>query len=282
MQNSFTDRVAQARSLLFVPGNRPERFEKAIRSGADAVILDLEDSVPAGEKAQARQAIEIAWAQLQMVGVPLVVRINAVESDHGKTDLIWLSSLASPYAVMVPKAESVEGLELVHHTLNGVATLPLIESAVGYQALPALGAAAGVIRLVVGHIDFMADTGIECDESESQLAPLRFAVSMATRVNRLAPAVDGVSVRIGDDQRLREDVIRATRLGFAGKLCIHPSQIDPVHAAFLPSEQELLWARKVLAANAASCGAAVQVDGRMVDVPVVMQAIRTVARAPSM
>ena len=275
----MTTRVAQARSFLFVPGNRPERFEKAARSGADAIVIDLEDSVPAAEKASARQAIEAEWMRLHTLGVPLVVRINTVDSAAGAADLAWLARLQAPAAVMVPKAESVPALERVHHALQGVATLPLIESAAGYAALPGLGAAAGVLRLVVGHIDFMADTGLQCDDDETQLAPLRFAVTIATRVNRLAPAVDGVTVRIGDDACLRADVVRALRFGFAGKLCIHPSQVATVHAAWMPTEQELEWARKVLAADAASAGAAVQLDGRMVDLPVVLQARRTVARA---
>lgn len=275
----MTTRVAQARSFLFVPGNRPERFEKAARSGADAIVIDLEDSVPAAEKASARQAIEAEWMRLHTLGVPLVVRINTVDSAAGAADLAWLARLQAPAAVMVPKAESVPALERVHHALQGVATLPLIESAAGYAALPGLGAAAGVLRLVVGHIDFMADTGLQCDDNETELAPLRFAVTIATRVNRLAPAVDGVTVRIGDDACLRADVVRALRFGFAGKLCIHPSQVATVHAAWMPTEQELEWARKVLAADAASAGAAVQLDGRMVDLPVVLQARRTVARA---
>ena len=279
MPNPITTRVAQARSFLFVPGNRPERFEKAARSGADAIVIDLEDSVPAAEKASARQAIEAEWMRLHTLGVPLVVRINTVDSAAGAADLAWLARLQAPAAVMVPKAESVPALERVHHALQGVATLPLIESAAGYAALPGLGAAAGVLRLVVGHIDFMADTGLQCDDNETELAPLRFAVTIATRVNRLAPAVDGVTVRIGDDACLRADVVRALRFGFAGKLCIHPSQVATVHAAWMPSEQELEWARKVLAADAASAGAAVQLDGRMVDLPVVLQARRTVARA---
>lgn len=279
MENSLTQRVAQARTLLFVPGNRPERFEKAVRSGADAVVLDLEDSVPAQEKDKARAAIAQAWPGLQALGLPLVVRTNAVGSDFGAADFSWLAGLPAPAAVMVPKAESVQALEQVQQALRGVATLPLIESAAGYAALPTLGGAAGVLRLVVGHIDFMADTGIQCSEGESELDALRFAVNIATRLNRLASPVDGVTVRIGDDERLRQDVRRALRFGFGGKLCIHPSQVAAIHAAFMPTEQELEWARKVLAADAAAAGAAVQVDGRMVDLPVVLQARRTVARS---
>jgi citrate lyase subunit beta/citryl-CoA lyase len=271
--------ISQARTLLFVPGNRPERFEKAARSGADAVVLDLEDSVPAAEKAAARAAIEREWGRLQNLAVALVVRINAADSPTGAEDLTWLARLQAPAAVMVPKAECAQTLERTHKLLNGVVTLPLIESAAGYAALPSLGGATGVLRLVVGHIDFMADTGLQCDDDEAELAPLRFALAIASRVNRLAPPVDGVTVRIADDDRLRQDVRRAMRFGFAGKLCIHPSQVSAIHVAFMPNEAELAWARKVLAADAAAHGAAVQVDGRMVDVPVVMQARRTLARA---
>ncbi len=275
----MTPRVAQARTFLFVPGNRPERFEKAARSGADVIVLDLEDSVPATEKASARAAIAEAWSQLQSLNVPLVVRMNAVESEAGTADLAWLAKLPAPAAIMVPKAESRQALAQVHQSLGGMATLPLIESAAGYAALPDLGAAVGVLRLVVGHIDFMADTGIQCDDDETQLTPLRFAVAIATRLNRLAPAVDGVTVAIGDESRLHRDVLRALRLGFAGKLCIHPSQVTPIHTAFLPNDEELAWARKVVAADVSSGGAAVQIDGRMVDLPVVLQARRTLARA---
>jgi citrate lyase subunit beta/citryl-CoA lyase len=131
----------------------------------------------------------------------------------------------------------------------------------------------------VGHIDFMADTGITCDEAESELLPLRFAVAMATRLASLAPAIDGVTVQTGDEGRLRIDTLRARRLGYGGKLCIHPRQPAGVHAAFAPSEQEVTWAQRVVDADAQSGGAAVQLDGRMVDTPVVLQARRTLARA---
>ena len=270
---------ASARSLLFVPGNRPELFEKAVRSGADAVILDLEDSVPTADKVAARGAIAREWPLLRNHGVPLVVRLNALDNVVGQEDLVWLKQLPSPAAVILPKAESAQALAQVHDRLDGMALLPIIESAAGLAALPAQAAAPGVLRLVVGPIDFMADTGLQCNEAESELVPLRFAVAMATRLNRLAPAIDGVTVQIDDDERLRRDTRRAVRFGFGGKLCIHPRQVGVVHQAFAPSDQELNWARRVIAADAAAGGAAVQLDGRMVDLPVVLQARRTLARA---
>jgi citrate lyase subunit beta/citryl-CoA lyase len=273
------DALARARSFLFVPGNRPERFAKALASGADAVVFDLEDSVPAPAKHAAREAIRDRWADLHAAGVPLVVRINAVEGAWALDDLEWLARLTPPAGVMVPKAESAAALDRVRAALPCVALLPLIESAAGHAALSAIAAATNVSRLVIGHIDFMADTGLQCSAGEPELAPLRFAVAVATRLHRLAPAVDGVTVDLDDEARLREDTQRALRFGFGAKLCIHPRQVAIVHDAIAPSADEIAWARRVIAADAASGGAAVQLDGRMVDLPVVLQARRTLARA---
>ncbi|SDH83376.1 CoA ester lyase [Variovorax sp. OV700] len=273
-----TNALATARTFLFVPGNRPERFEKAFQSGADAVVIDLEDSVPAAAKPTAREAIAQAWQGLRKYSIPLVIRINSADQVAGREDLEWLAELKAPDAVMVPKAESVEALSHVAASAPTAAILPLIESAAGYAALDSLAGAANVLRLVVGHIDFMADTGLQCSEGEPELMPLRFAVAMATRAHKLAPAVDGVTIDIANDELLRGDTRRALRLGFGGKLCIHPHQIAVVHESMSPSAAEVAWAERVLAADAASGGAAVQLDGRMVDLPVVLQARRTLAR----
>ena len=271
--------LAQARSLLFVPGNRPERFLRAAQSGADAVILDLEDAVPPADKASARDAIRRQWPQLRALGVPLVVRVNAADSEAWPADLGLLGGLPGLAAVMVPKAEAADALRHAHQALAGVAVLPLIESAAGCDALRSITSAPGVMRLVLGHIDFMADTGLQCSDDERELAPLRFAIAMATRLQRLAPAIDGVTTAIDDAQRLREDTRRALRFGFGAKLCIHPRQVAVVHEAMAPRAEELDWARRVVAADAAAAGSAVQLDGRMVDAPVVLQARRTLARA---
>jgi len=271
--------LADARSFLFVPGNRPERFAKAARSGADAVVLDLEDSVPPAGKAAARLAIAAQWPDLRALGVPLIVRINAEGSAARTDELAAVDALEGLAAVMVPKAESPETLSRLHARLGGVSMLPLIETAAGFHAVRALAAAAGVLRLVVGHVDFMADVGMDCDAEQANLITLRFAVAMATREARLAPAIDGVTIQTNDELQLRQDTLRARRFGFRGKLCIHPSQVPVVHETFAPTDAELDWARRVIAADAASAGAAVQLDGRMVDLPVVLQARRTLARA---
>jgi citrate lyase subunit beta/citryl-CoA lyase len=268
--------LRHARTLLFVPGNRPERFDKAARSGADAVVLDLEDSVPPQDKAAARLAIAAQWPGLRAAGVPLVVRINPQTSEAWRDDLALLAGLPRMAAVMLPKAESACTVAQLREALPDLPVVPLIESAVGWLAMNSIALAPGVLRLAIGHIDFMADTGIACGDDEAELAPLRFAVAMATRLANLAPAIDGVTVQTQDAGRLRSDTLRARRFGFGAKLCIHPHQVAAVHEAFAPTEQELAWARRVIEADAASGGAAVQLDGRMVDAPVVLAARRVV------
>lgn len=277
--SSSQTRIAQARTFLFVPGNRPDRFVKALQTGADAVVFDLEDAVGIADKEQARAEIAAAWSELQQHGVPLVVRCNSVTSDLGKQDIAWAKQLTGDWALLVPKAESAQALAHVHATLPQVPLLPLIESAQGYAAMRELAAVEGVCRLALGHLDFMADTGLQCSEDESELAPLRFEIAMATRLSGLAPAIDGVTTALQDGERLCMDVQRALRFGFGGKLCIHPRQVEGVHQAMQPSAEELDWAHRVVAADESSGGSAVQVDGKMVDQPVVQHARRFLARA---
>jgi citrate lyase subunit beta/citryl-CoA lyase len=271
--------LAEARSLLFVPGNRPDRFEKAAASGADAVVLDLEDAVPPAEKAAARAAVREAWPRLAARGIPIVVRVNAAASGFLEDDLAALKHLSPVAAVMLPKAETAAHVAAVRAALPQPAVVPLVETAAALRGLDAVAAAPGVVRLAIGHLDFMADTGMGWSEGEPELAPLRFAVSVATRIAGLAPAVDGVTVQTDDEPRLRADTLRAKRFGFGGKLCIHPRQVPGVHAAFAPAEEEVAWARRVVEADAASAGRAVKVDGKMVDAPVVTTARHILARA---
>ncbi len=273
--------LAHARSLLFVPGDRPERFAKAVASGADAVIVDLEDAVAPAAKPRARDAIAAGWAALRpAAAVPLLLRIQAASAPGFGEDLALAKTLDGLDGVVLPKAESAASLARLRSALGpAVALLPLIESADGWAALDALAAAAGVLRLAVGHLDFMVDTGIRCGPDEIELLPLRFAVVMATRRHRLAPPIDGVTTAIQDTATVSTDAQRAMRLGFGGKLCIHPAQVAAVHTAFTPTDEEIAQARRVLDAAAAAGDGAVQLDGRMIDAPVIAQARRVVARA---
>ncbi|PUE19785.1 hypothetical protein B9Z43_08145 [Limnohabitans sp. MMS-10A-192] len=266
-----------ARSFLFVPGNRPERFLKAIDSGADVVIVDLEDSVPLQGKDAARSGVCQALPMLP-TSACLVVRINSPETSIGLQDVQALAACPQLAGLMVPKCESAQTLQTVSTRLPGLSLLPIIESAAGYLALPQIALSPNVSRLVVGHIDFLADTGMVCSHDQRELDALRFQVAMCTRAGQLAPAVDGVTVSVDDEAALRADTERAVRFGMGGKLCIHPRQVPGVHAAFRPLAAEQDWAQRVLAAMTASEGSAVQLDGKMIDTPVLLQAQRILSR----
>lgn len=270
--------LALARSFLFVPANRPERFGKAFSSSADAVILDLEDSVPPEDKAFAREAIAHEWARITAQAKPVVIRINPPQGAAGAADLQWLPSLVPCPALMIAKADDAGTLATVRNACPHAPLLPLIESAQGWARLADIAASADVVRLVVGHIDFMVDTGLDCSPDQRELDPLRFAVALQTRLHGLAPAVDGITVDVDDPDLLRTDSLRALRFGFGAKLCIHPRQVDPVHAALAPGAADVDWAHRVIDGNRAAGGAAFKLGGRMVDAPVVLQAQRILNR----
>jgi len=260
------------RSLLFVPGSRPERFDKALAAGADAVIVDLEDAVAPADKASARESLR-AWLRPEHA---IVVRINAADTSWFTDDIV-LCACPGVAAVMLPKAERTETVAALM-AAGAQSVLPLIESAAGFAALTALAAAAGVQRLVFGSIDFQLDLGMR-DAHEDELLYFRSQIVIASRLVGLPAPIDGVSTAIDDAAALHVDVQRARRLGFGGKLCIHPKQVAGVHRGFAPSADELAWAQRVLAASAAAGGAAIAVDGKMVDKPVLLRAERLVSEA---
>ena len=253
------------RSLLFVPGSRPERFDKALDSGASAVIVDLEDAVAPPDKNAARAALA-AWLQPHHA---VIVRINSADTAWFADDLA-LCGAPGVAGVMLPKAESAATLAAVS-AAGARALLPLVESAAGLAALDELSRAPGVWRLAFGSIDLQVDLGLR-DATEEELLPFRLQLVLASRLAGIGAPVDGVSTAIDDEERLRIDVQRARRLGFGGKLCIHPKQVGPVNRWLAPSEGDQAWARRVRAAAAAAGGAAVAVDGKMVDKPVLLRA----------
>ena len=262
------------RSYLFVPADRPARFAKALAAGADAVIVDLEDAVAPAAKAAARDSLA-AWLE-GADAAPVFVRINAPHTPWFADDL-RVCAMSAVQGVVVPKAEDTESLARAAAAVPGKTLLPLIETAIGFDAVRRLAAAAGVQRLLFGSIDFQADLGIEGDDDA--LLFFRSQLVLASRLAGLDAPVDGVTTSFEDDEAVARDTARARRLGFGGKLCIHPKQVGVVNRGFTPSEAEIDWAHCVLAAAAASGGAAVALDGKMVDAPVLLRARMLLGRA---
>lgn len=255
---------------IFVPGDRPERFAKAAASGADAVILDLEDAVAPERKAHARECIRAHGLD----GTRTIIRINALASGHFAGDLAALQGVSFA-AIMLPKAERPEDIAAVHEALGReIAVIPLIESAAAIDTLGGILAAPGVYLAAFGSIDYALDLG--CSHAWEPLLLARSEIVLRSRLAGLAAPLDGVTTAIDDPTLIEVDTRRAAALGFGGKLAIHPRQIPSISRCFHPDESSVAWAKKVLAA--AGSGAASSLEGEMIDRPVVERARRILAR----
>jgi citrate lyase subunit beta/citryl-CoA lyase len=255
------------RSYLFVPGDRPERYAKALAAGADAVIVDLEDAVAPAAKENARASLR-AWLTALTPATPVLVRVNSADSAWFAGD-IALAGLPGVAGIVLPKAERPDHIARLMQQ-GARAVLPLIESALGFHHAHELARQPGVERLLFGSIDFSVDLGLT--EGVEELQYFRSQLVLVSRLAGILPPVDGVTTTLDDSGRIAEDTRRARRCGFGGKLCIHPRQVAHVNAAFAPSAEETAWAARVLQAVENTDGAAVALDGKMVDRPVILQA----------
>jgi citrate lyase subunit beta/citryl-CoA lyase len=274
--------LALARTFLFVPADRPERHARALATAAGGVIVDLEDAVAPERKVAARAQLQASLAALPAAQRHrLLVRVNSRGTPWHDDDRALVRELATQgliAGVVLPKAESADDLrQLAADVGRGGVLVPLIESAAGLEAIGELAAALQVLRLAFGNLDFQADLGLACDADEAELVPVRLALVLASRRAGLAAPIDGVTPDWRDTARLAADTARARRGGFGAKLCIHPDQVAPVHAALGPGADELAWARRVMDATQAAGGGVVSLDGRMVDAPVVRLAERLLA-----
>ena len=267
----MTPLVASIALPLFVPADRPDRFDKALAAGADAVILDLEDAVAAGAKESARAALAGAHDTLSAAACPAIVRVNAEDTPFHAADLETCRALPLR-AIMVPKVEEADTVARVA-AATGLPVLALIESARGLAAARAVAAAGA--RLVFGSIDFAADLG--CAHTREALLLARLELVLASRLAGGPAPLDGVTASIKDTELVCDDAAYAVSLGFAGKLLIHPAQIAPAAAGLQPDADQLEWARRVL--DASRAGGAAMVDGAMVDAPVRLRAEQIERRA---
>ena len=204
------------------------------------------------------------------------VRVNGTKSVHFQQDVAALAGLPGLAAVVVAMADDPAALAALHQRLGrDVEIVALIETALGVVRAVELASAPGVSRLAFGHLDFAADIDSSVDD-EAKLMARSFLV-VASRAAGLAGPVDGVTTALDDPGLSGADAARARRLGFAGKLCIHPSQVDAVNAAFTPSVDEIAWAHPIIEASAG--GGVVRVEGPMVVAPVIVKAERILAQA---
>jgi citrate lyase subunit beta/citryl-CoA lyase len=269
------DHARTALTWLFVPGDRPERFPKAAGSGADAVILDLEDAVAPEHKEDARRAVR----EYLLAGNAGYVRINGEGTGYHAADLASLADIGAPLrGVMVPKSERVTTFERVDAALPpGAVLIALVETATGVLHAYEIAGAPGVVRLAFGSADLMLQTGIE--DKALGLVLARSTLVLASRAAGLEGPIDGITTDLDSPAVARHDAEDGRGLGFAGKLCLHPRQIAPVVQGFEPAASESEWAAHVLEAVAQAHGQAVRLEGQMIDRPVLERAQRISARS---
>lgn len=276
----MTSALRAARTLLFVPGDRPSRFASAAAARPDVVVLDLEDAVADGSKDEARENVGRVVRDGLVDGQAFAVRVNAPSTAASTRDrTVFGTQIAPGFAgLLIPKAEEAEVVEAYAAGLGPV--VALIESAAGVDAAAELAATPAVVRLALGSIDLALDLGLVGNDSEVDVSPtmdvVRARLVLDSRSAELAGPLDGVTVELEDADIVRRAVRRGRLAGMTGKLCIHPRQVGWVHDALTPGPDEIAWARAVVAAGP---GAAVAVEGRMVDRPVVERAMRVLARA---
>jgi citrate lyase subunit beta/citryl-CoA lyase len=260
-----------AATFLFAPGDRPERFGRAASSGADVVILDLEDGVEPAARPAARDNV-VSWLHS---GRAAVVRLNACGTRDHDLDLEALRGVASH--VMLPKVESAAEAESTARALGaGVGVVALVETARGIAQASAVASSAAVIRLAFGNVDLATELGVAADDHEALLTA-RSLLAIASAAAGLLGPVDGVTMDLDDAARVAADASHASSLGFRGKLCVHPRQVDAARSGFAPSAAQISWAERIL--TMASGGQARAVDGAMVDRPVEERARDILRRA---
>ncbi|MEQ9640421.1 MAG: CoA ester lyase [Alphaproteobacteria bacterium] len=277
------------RSMLFVPGNQPRKVDKVFDAGADVAILDLEDAVPVPDKVATREVIVAALKRPRSCRA--YVRVNATTTEYCYGDLLAVVGEGLD-GLLLPMVERPEDLVTVDWLLaqlererglpvGGIDLIPAVETAKGHAALRAIAAAdTRVRRLSFGAADYSADLGFTPTVEEEELSPIRAETLLASRLGGLEPPIDTVFVAFRESEAYAACCARSRRLGFQGKMCIHPAQVAPANDAFTPSPDEVAFARRVVDefAKAEAAGdASFQLDGKFIDYAIVLQAKRTLA-----
>jgi citrate lyase subunit beta/citryl-CoA lyase len=256
--------VSHLRSFLFVPGSRPDRFDKALRSAAGQVILDLEDAVAPAEKDAARQNVA-QWRDR----TGAVVRLNGAETPHFEAD-IGLVRNSGVSRVMLPKATPAVVARFRQLVGRDCEIIALVETVEGFFGLKELARSGQISCFAFGNLDFGIDAGIT--ETGRQLDPVRLQIVLESRLAGLPAPIDGVTTSWDDEAAFTREVQYAKALGFGAKLCIHPAQVKLANEAFRPTAEEVNWARRVMKATAGGHAGAVALDGKMIDAPVIRRA----------
>ena len=272
--------IVRWRSVLFAPGGRPDLVAKLPRAGADTVVIDLEDGVPADSKDMVRASLQDLVGSIAGARCRTLVRVNASASEWFDDD-IRAAAMVSVHGVVVPKVETPEQIDAVRGRIpDGWAVLVGLETAMGvHRAVDVLG--AGPDAAYFGAADYITALGGVRTTRGDEVLYARSHVALAGRLARV-PTVDQVVTAIRDGDAFRRDALAGRAIGYAGKLCLHPDQVAIAHECFSVTEEQLDWACRVLAIaerESADGRGVFAVDGQMVDEPMLRQARQWVAQA---
>lgn len=280
--DSSTANVRSRRSLLFVPGLRPDRYAKALDAGADIVCVDLEDAVALDRKAEARALTFPLFATSTHPHVERMLRINALSTADGLRDLqALIESDFPPPAIMIPKVRSAEEIQLFDRLLTGRAAAirycVIIETNQGLERVMEIARASPRIdALIIGAVDLSAD--LRCSKTWEALLYARSRIVHAAASAGI-DALDVPYLNLDDDAGLREEALASARLGYTGKASIHPDQLPAIHAAFSPDEKAIARAKKIIAAFKENTTGLFVVDGELIELPVARSMYRLLAVA---
>ncbi len=264
----------KAKSFLFVPSIYPERFIKALQSGANQIIIDLEDSVEEAKKEVGRKNIADFSSQCAENNDKFLIRINETQSAEFQKDLSLISTIKesnSIVGIVLPKAQNYEDIDIL--SKFELPIIPIIESALGVENLDDIAKHPSVLALSFGSLDMTLDLNLQEGEGKNFiLNSIRTQIVLkSVKYNLLSP-INGVYPDIKNIDGLKEDLLFAKSMGFGGSLCIHPNQVVPINEVFSPSAQQIAWAKEILSLRKNSNDIIFNHNGMMVDLPVIKKA----------
>ena len=294
IQSEQEDIVITLRTLLFVPGNQERRLDKARSIPADALILDLEDSVPLAEKDSARLMVSSSINGLAVSGRKIFVRTNALSTDYAASDIkaVVISGISG---ICLPKSESADDIlradalitdaeREANLAVGSIRLLALVETPKGIiNAYEIAGASPRVLGIAFGPEDYTLEMGIKRTREGAEIYYPRVVIAVACHAVGIL-AIDGVYADIRDEEGLSQEARLVRQMGFHGKLLIHPNQVSPVSQVFSPTEEEIAQAQGVVEAFEAALAkgqASTSFEGKMIDVPVAERSRRLLALAES-
>lgn len=269
--------IATTKTWLFVPATKIERVAKAFASGADAVIVDLEDTIAPADKAQARVALQQYYTSPDYQ--PVWVRINQAGSTDYAEDLKLCEQMPNLAGIMLPKAEKGADIEYIHR-LSGLSVIALVENAAGLHNINAIASASGLLAFSYGFLDLCNDLQVQVGTAAADIvaSQIRYQLLITSKVHHLLAPIDTVYPDFNDNEGLHQRVQLWSQMGLSGMLCIHPKQVTVVKNALQPTEAEIAFAKRVIDEHQRTGEAVFKIDGNMVDAPVIQRCLQLLGK----